>query len=185
MNHSEHLNLALQELAAKRVSPFTDARMRRILRVKNRAVRKKLRAKRRANQQLRKWMPLGYLWLLKKGFAVRPPQYYRGLEKFGLRFVAMLINSWPFLWLALFWVTVPGFDPDQTLQSELILFATIYFSGLALLVVGTLFGTAWHRRKYQLSTWEELADGALNKSQASASDSDQNPTSVRGGTVLE
>jgi hypothetical protein len=162
MKHAEHLALALQELEGRHAPPLTQERVRRFW-TKNREVRKKIRAKRNAKFRVRKWVPLGYLWLLGKGLPVRPPHYYRRFEGLGIRSLAWLIQSAAIMPAVLYFTRL-SYSFDDSDQSVLIKGALIYAAVLAFIIITSLVSMAMARKKYQLSTWEELAQADPDQS---------------------
>lgn len=145
----------MQELKERRVPKVKPPPELNSIRTKDPELRQKLTQRRILQRKSRKWMPPGYLWLIWRGREVRPPQY-NSLED---NFLIALITGWRHFadvgTLMIFGLLclVDLDDIVSTLLQMLAIFGLTFVLAAAL----NPFYYAWIRKKYRLSTWEELA----------------------------
>jgi hypothetical protein len=155
MKYEEHFELALRELEEHRVPNVQFSPLRQV-RARDPEVRKKLIERRKVQRRARRWMPPGYLWLLWRGKEVRPPQYCSA----GQNFKIYLSTSWRTMLDPVFLGVVLLFcigDLDEVIPAALRMLAML----AGIIVIGAAIAPLhyqWIRKKYALSSWEQLAN---------------------------
>ncbi len=181
MKYEDHLELAFQELEARQVPNVAYSPLP-LVRAKDPVVRQQMIERRKVQRRARKWIPNRCLRLMWRGKAVRPPQY----NSLGENVQLYLTTAWrdfldPIVIGYLGLICIVDLDSFWVTAFRM---SAILFAVMLLAAAITPFYYAWIRKKYALSTWEELIQVDANQP-PSAGDCDQNPAPMRGSAVLE